>query len=73
MIGHTSGRWYRGVTWDEQRDLVIHGTSYEDADAAARDFYSSVSLHEVNFPKESRNVMARMRHRFGRNGHGWPD
>ena len=55
-----------GVEWDGTT-LVFSGISYEDLSRNAVEFYEYVVRQGY------KRIAARIRHRMGHNGHGWPE
>ena len=60
-----AGHSMTGVSWDGSV-LTFSGDSYESMEQTAICFWETCTWSEL------RNVRARMKHRFGRNGHDWP-
>jgi hypothetical protein len=55
----------QGVEWTGKK-LLFYGPSLDAVYDSAELFYNSLC------PIDLKRVRARMRHRLGRNGHGWP-
>jgi len=57
------------ISWDMKGELAFAGADIDACYIVAELFYRAAE----QYGPELDNVRARMRHRFGHNGHGWPD
>lgn len=60
-------RAYPGVEWDRpSQTLIFSGKGLEECERNAEEFYEYIVRSDY------KRIAARIRHRMGRNGHGWP-